>query len=278
MTASTSRWRLGRAAIFCCLLVLGITTIYPLVFMASNSFRSTGAFEVAPYGLPTRFNLDNYRALLSQVPFVAGLVHSVVVVVPADVVATLFSALAAFVFTKTPFRGSEALFYVMLLVMLMPGVVLLIPLYVMIAHLGFANSFGPAILVYAAINIPYGTYLMRANFRAVPDTLIESARLDGASWSRIFRSVMLPVARPAVLTVMILTFLGVWNELFISIILLHTAGTEMLTPTLAQLSGQYVTDVPVLMAGLLLGSLPTLAIYAFAARYFVKGLVVGAIR
>lgn len=272
------RVSVGRISVFLALCLLGISTVYPLLFMALNTFRTSRAFQLAPYGLPVRFHFTNYRALLQQVPFVAGFLHSLVVVVPADILATLFSALAAFVFTKTPFRGSEFLFYVMLLVMLMPGIVLLIPLYVLIAHAGLANSFVPAILVYSAINIPYGTYLLRANFRSIPDALVESGRMDGATWLRIFRQIVLPVGRPAILTVMILTFLGVWNELFISIILLHTAGTEMLTPTLAQLSGQYLTDVPVLMAGLLLAALPTLIVYLFTARFFVRGLVAGSVR
>ena len=246
--------------------------------MALNSFRSNNAYQVNPYGLPTSFGLGNFSDLLSSYPFAASLLHSVIVVVPAVALATLFSALAGFVFAKTPFRYSNALFYLMLSVILMPGVVLIIPLYVLVAHAGLANSFGPAILVYAAINIPFGTYLLRANFRSIPDGLIDAARVDGAGWLRVFWAIVLPTGRAAVVTVAILTFLNAWNELFISIVLLHTPATEMVTPTITEINGRYTTDVPVLLSGLLLAALPTLLVYIVTARVFVRGLLSGSVR
>lgn len=166
----------------------------------------------------------------------------------------------------------------MLTVMFMPGIVVLLPLYVQIADLGLASNFTPAILIYTAINIPYGTYLLRSTFRAVPDSVIEAARVDGCGWLKIFVRVAMPMGKPGIMTVGILTFLNVWNELFISLVLLHTSGTEMVTPTLAQLSGRFSSDIPVIMAGLLLGSIPTLLVYFVTARTFIRGMMSGAIR
>jgi raffinose/stachyose/melibiose transport system permease protein len=270
--------RYSRPLVFVALCLVAISTVYPLVFMALNTMRSTSAYEVSPYGLPTHLTMSNFSALLNQVPFLSALLHSLIVVVPAVVVATLSSALAAFVFTKVPIRFGNGLFWVMLMIMFMPGIVVLLPLYVEVAHVGLANNFLPAILIYTALNIPYGTYLLRANFRAIPDSVIEASRVDGASWFRIFRSVVLPMARPAIVTIGILTFLNIWNELFISLVLLHEPTNEMLTPTLAQLSGRFGTDIPVLMAGLLLGSIPTLLLYFVTARVFIRGMLSGAVR
>jgi ABC-type glycerol-3-phosphate transport system permease component len=271
----TTTSRMTRSLVFGGLCLLGIVCVYPLLFMALNSFRTNAEFNLNPFGLPTAVRFDNYRTLLDQFPFTSAMVHSVIVVIPAVLLATAFSALAAFVFTKTPFRGSNALFYLMLMVMLMPGVVLIIPLYITVVHIGLANSFVPAILIYTAINVPFGTYLLRANFRGIPDSLVEAARIDGASLFRVFYRIVVPVGMPGVIAVAILTFLTAWNELFISIVLLHTPATEMLTPTLTQLQGRYGTDIPVLMAGLLLGALPTVVIYLVFARYFVRGLMSG---
>ena len=270
--------RLHRAVVFVALCLIGASTVYPLIFMALNSMRTAQAFEVNPYQLPTHYSLTNFRALFSQVPFLSSILHSIIVVVPAVILATLFSALAAFVFTKSPIRLGNLLFWVMLTVMFMPGIVILLPLYVQIAHLGLASNFTPAILIYTAINIPYGTYLLRSTFRAVPDSVIEAARVDGCGWLKIFARVAMPMGKPGVMTVGILTFLNVWNELFISLVLLHTSGTEMVTPTLAQLSGRFSSDIPVIMAGLLLGSIPTLLVYFVTARTFIRGMMSGAIR
>jgi ABC-type glycerol-3-phosphate transport system permease component len=264
--------------VFGLLCLLGASTVYPLVFMAFNSMRSSQAYGVNPYGLPEHLGLGNFRALLDEVPFLSSILHSVIVVVPAVVLATMSSALTAFVLTKTPVRIGKLLFWLMLGMMFMPGLVVLLPLDVEIARIGLPDNFFPAILVYTALNIPYGTYLLRSNFRAIPDTVVEAARVDGGSWARIFWRVILPIARPGIVTVGVLTFLNIWNELFISIVLLNTPTTEMVTPTLAQLSGKYTSDIPVLMAGLLLAALPTLLVYLVTARVFIRGMLSGAVR
>ena len=199
--------RVHRAVVFVALCLIGASTVYPLIFMALNSMRTAQAFEVNPYQLPTHYSLTNFRALFSQVPFLSSILHSIIVVVPAVILATLFSALAAFVFTKSPIKLGNLLFWVMLTVMFMPGIVILLPLYVQIAHLGLASNFTPAILIYTAINIPYGTYLLRSTFRAVPDSVIEAARVDGCGWLKIFLRVAMPMGKPGIMTVGILTFL-----------------------------------------------------------------------
>jgi ABC-type glycerol-3-phosphate transport system permease component len=270
--------RYARPFVFVLLCILAVSTVYPLVFMAANSMRSSSAFETNPYALPSHVTFKSYHSLTQEVPFFASLLHSLIVVVPAVLIATLSSALAAFVFTKVPVKFGNTLFWLLLLIMFMPAIVILLPLYTEVAHIGLANSFLPAILIYTALNIPYGTYLLRANFRSIPDSVVEASRVDGASWPRVFVSVILPIGRPAIVTIAILTFLNVWNELFISLVLLHQANNEMLTPTLAGLSSRYSTDVPVLMAGLLLGSIPTLLLYLVTSRVFIRGMLSGAVR
>jgi raffinose/stachyose/melibiose transport system permease protein len=270
--------RISRALVFVSLCLIGVSTVYPLLFMAFNSMRTTQAFEVNPFGLPTHFSLESYRSLFSTIPFLQSILHSLIVVVPAVILATLASSLAAFVFTKVPVKLGNVLFWTMLMIMFMPGIVVLLPLYVEVARTGLANNFAPAMLIYTAINIPYGTYLLRSNFRAIPDSVVEAARVDGASWLKIYWRVILPIGKPGVITVGILTFLNIWNDLFISLVLLHAPNTEMVTPTLAQLSGKYTSDFPVLMAGLLLGAIPTLLLYVTTARVFIRGMLSGAVR
>ena len=273
-----TRAKLTRATVFAVLCLIGVTTVYPLVFMAFNSMRTTQEFEFNPFGLPTHLTTSSYSALFSTVPFFSSILHSLIVVVPAVVLATFASSLAAFVFTKVPVKLGNVLFWTMLMIMFMPGIVVLLPLYVEVARSGLANNFAPAILIYTAINIPYGTYLLRSNFRSIPDSVVEAARVDGASWLKVYWRVIMPMGKPGIITVGILTFLNIWNDLFISLVLLHAPNTEMVTPTLAELSGKYTSNVPVLMAGLLLGALPTLLLYAVSARVFIRGMLSGAVR
>lgn len=270
--------RLSRGLVFGSLCLIGASTVYPLLFMALNSMRTTQDFEVNPFGLPHHLSFASYSSLFSTIPFLQSIGHSLIVVVPAVLLATIASSLAAFVFTKTPVKLGNVLFWTMLMIMFMPGIVVLLPLYVEVARTGLANNFAPAILIYTAINIPYGTYLLRSNFRSIPDSVVEAARVDGASWFKIYLCVIMPIGKPGVITVGILTFLNIWNDLFISLVLLHAPNTEMVTPTLAQLSGKFTSDIPVLMAGLLLGAIPTLLLYMVTARVFIRGMLSGAVR
>jgi ABC-type glycerol-3-phosphate transport system permease component len=270
--------RLSRGLVFAALCLIGVSTVYPLLFMAMNSMRTTQAFELNPFGLPSHLGLGSYRALFNTIPFLQSILHSLIVVVPAVLLATFASSLAAFVFTKVPIKLGNVFFWTMLMIMFMPGIVVLLPLYVEVARTGFANNFAPAILIYTAINIPYGTYLLRSNFRAIPNSVVEAARVDGASWFKVYYRVILPIGKPGIITVGILTFLNIWNDLFISLVLLHAPNTEMVTPTLAQLSGKYTSNIPVLMAGLLLGAVPTLLLYFVTARVFIRGMLSGAVR
>jgi len=270
--------RVSRGLVFAALCLIGISTVYPLLFMALNSMRTTQAFELNPFGLPSHLGLGSYRALFNTIPFLQSILHSLIVVVPAVLLATFASSLAAFVFTKVPIKLGNVFFWTMLMIMFMPGIVVLLPLYVEVARTGFANNFAPAILIYTAINIPYGTYLLRSNFRAIPNSVVEAARVDGASWLKVYYRVILPIGKPGIITVGILTFLNIWNDLFISLVLLHAPNTEMVTPTLAQLSGKYTSNIPVLMAGLLLGAVPTLLLYFVTARVFIRGMLSGAVR
>lgn len=270
--------RVSRGLVFAALCLIGISTVYPLLFMALNSMRTTQAFELNPFGLPSHLGLGSYRALFNTIPFLQSILHSMIVVVPAVLLATFASSLAAFVFTKVPIKLGNVFFWTMLMIMFMPGIVVLLPLYVEVARTGLANNFAPAILIYTAINIPYGTYLLRSNFRAIPNSVVEAARVDGASWLKVYYRVILPIGKPGIITVGILTFLNIWNDLFISLVLLHAPNTEMVTPTLAQLSGKYTSNIPVLMAGLLLGAVPTLLLYFVTARVFIRGMLSGAVR
>jgi len=270
--------RLSRGLVFAALCLIGASTVYPLLFMALNSMRTTQAFEVNPFGLPSHLSFASYSSLFSTIPFLQSIGHSLLVVVPAVLLATIASSLAAFVFTKTPVKLGNVLFWTMLMIMFMPGIVVLLPLYVEVARTGLANNFAPAILIYTAINIPYGTYLLRSNFRSIPDSVVEAARVDGASWFKVYLRVIMPIGKAGVITVGILTFLNIWNDLFISLVLLHAPNTEMVTPTLAQLSGKFTSDIPVLMAGLLLGAVPTLLLYMVTARVFIRGMLSGAVR
>jgi ABC-type glycerol-3-phosphate transport system permease component len=156
-----------------------------------------------------------------------------------------------------------------------PAQVLLIPVYLLFSRVGLVNNILSVILIYTALALPFGTFLLTSSFRSIPNELIESARLDGASLGTVFRTVILPLGRPAILTLAVLSFLSMWNELLLGMMLLPDQSKRLLTPTIALLLGRLLTNQPLLMAGLLISSLPTVLLLILFSRYLVRGITLG---
>ena len=151
---------------------------------------------------------------------------------------------------------------------------IIIPEYVNIAQVGLINQFQGAILVYAALGAPFATFLMTTYFRGVPTELIEASLIDGASYLGIFRRVMVPLAKPALVTVAVLQFIQIWDDLLVALMFLPT-NDRTITAGLATISTGRTTSIPSLMAGSLVSALPAIAVYLFFQRHLVKGLTLG---
>jgi len=160
-------------------------------------------------------------------------------------------------------------------VMLVPSQVLIIPVYLLLSALRLVDTLPGVILVYAATNIPFGVFFMTAVMRSVPNEIIEAAKIDGAGPMRTLVSVVVPVLRTSILTLAILAFLAMWNELIFGLILLPSEANNLLTPKMASIGGRFVTNQPLLMAGLLLTSLPPILVLTFLSKYLVSGIAAG---
>lgn len=267
------RW--GRVPPFLILLLVALTTIYPLVFVAANSFRTKANYLKSPYGWPESPSLDNYVRLIENYDVIGAGRNSLLVILTALVLAVSFSTLAAYALVKldTPFRRTFTAGFMS--VMLVPAQVLIIPVYLLLSAFRLVDSLPGVVLVYTATNIPFGVFFMMTVMRSMPDQLIEAAKIDGASPGRIFVDIVLPVMRTSILTLAILTFLAMWNELIFGLILLPSEANNLLTPKMASIGGRFVTNQPVLMSGLILTSLPPILVLTFLSKYLVNGISAG---
>jgi len=195
------------------LLTLGaIVVLYPFFFMLMNSVKPGREILHNPNALPTEITFSGYTGVFQRLPVLLLLRNSLILAVSVTLLNTALSALAAYAIAKIPFPGRDKLFAFMLATMMIPGVLFLIPTYVIMYDLGWVNRFR-ALIVPSAVSV-YNIFLLRQFMQTIPDELIEAARLDGASDIGIFRRVILPLARPALTTVAILTFMGTWNDFF----------------------------------------------------------------
>ena len=264
------RRRITRGTIFVILCVVAVVMLYPFYFLAETSFRSYNQWPVS-----SGFSLDSWLALFQAIPVVQQLVNSTIITSTAVLVILLVSTTAGFAFAKLPYPGSPGVFLVIIAGMMIPLQSIIITEYVNVSNAGLINQYSGAILVYAALGAPLGTYLMTTYFRGVPSDLVEAALMDGASYWKIFRTVMLPLAIPAIVTVAVLQFIQVWDDLLIGLLFLQNPDVRTITVGLATLQSSRVIPVPVLMAGSLVSALPAVIVYLIFQRQLVAGLTMG---
>jgi raffinose/stachyose/melibiose transport system permease protein len=203
---------------------------------------------------------------------------SVLVSVSVVIVSVLLSILSGFAFGSLRFRGSGALFYLFLLGIMMPSEAIVVPLYFDLRTLGLTDTFWAVALPQVAQSVAFGTFWMRAYFRSSSRSLIEAARLDGASTRRILWQILVPLARPAIMTMTVLVFMWTWNEFLIPLVMVTDEGLRTAPLGLAFFQGQYTQGFTLLAAGAVIVATPVVVLYLFLQRHFIAGMLEGAVR
>lgn len=227
------------------------------------------AVQVPPTIVPDG-EWSNYTQVFHLLPFAQQFVNTAVMTAARTVGQLLFCSMAGFAFARLRFPGRNLLFGLFLSVLMVPPQLFIIPQYEIIAGLGWLNSL--AALIVPGLFSAFGTFLLRQFFLTLPVELDEAARLDGASPLRIWWSVLLPLARPGLVALGILTMLWSWNDFFWPLVVNNDPAKMTLSAGLASLQGQFMTDYPVLMAGSLLASLPVVVVFIVMQRQFVSGI------
>jgi multiple sugar transport system permease protein len=260
------------------LLLGGATmTVWPLLWMVSVSLMSPGeASTFPPPLLPDRPTVANYRELFAHAGMGRYLLNSTVLTITVTVVSVSLNVAAGYAFAKLRFAGRDRIFKVLLGALVIPAQVAMVPLFLMLKHLGLVNTYG-GVIVPAMASI-FGIFLVRQYALSVPDDLLEAARPDGANELRIFRSVIVPVLRPIVVTLALFTSLGTWNDFMWPLIVLSDSERYTLPVALASLSREHVQDNELMMAGAVLTTLPVLLVFLALQRYYVQGITMGSVR
>ncbi|ACQ78394.1 binding-protein-dependent transport systems inner membrane component [Beutenbergia cavernae DSM 12333] len=281
MSASATSATLSRRArtpIFLLLVVGVVTVLYPIVFLLTSAFRSNADYLQNPYGLPGELTFRNFVVLWNSYGVGQAVMNSLTVVLIALVVELALAILAGYALAKYDVPGAKLFRAGFVSVMLIPSQVLIIPIYLLLSRLNLVGEFAGLILVYIATGLSFATFFLSLTFRGVPTELLEAARIDGAGFFRTLRSVAAPVGASGIATLAVLQFLAMWNELLFAYILLPDDDKTMLTPALAQIGGRYLSDQPLVSAGLLITALPPLLLLTFASRYVMQGLAAGVVR
>jgi len=261
------------------LVAVAIVMVGPFLWMVSTSMMDEAdIFRFPPRWLPPAFSLRNYRAIMDVLPLGRMLLNSFTIAVCATVGQLLSCALAAYAFARMKFRGQSVLYFTLLATMMIPPQVTMIPVFLIMRFLGLIDTLY-ALIVPAFFGGAFGTFLLRQFFATIPPDLEDAARIDGCGRFRIFWRIVLPLSRPALVTLALFTFMAYWNDLLGPVIYLSSVNRATLTIGLANLqSGVLTTRYDLLMAGSVLSVLPILVLFVAGQRWFVRGIAMTGLR
>jgi multiple sugar transport system permease protein len=272
------RFRLGPIVSILVLTVAALLVIAPIWWALSTSLRTPAtSYNEPPHWIPTNPDWSNYRAVFQQVPMWQFIGNSIFVTGLIVIGQIITSTMSGYAFAMVRFRGRGPLFAVILATMMVPLQTTIIPVFLLIKYLGLVDS--RFSLVLPAIGSAFGTFLMRQYFLQMPHELGEAARVDGASHFQVFYRIYAPMALAPMATLAVLTFSAYWNEFFRPLIFLSSGNKFTLPLGLVSLQGNLGTgSVSVVLAGVIIALIPSIAVFVAAQRYFVEGIVAGSFR
>jgi raffinose/stachyose/melibiose transport system permease protein len=260
------------------LILATLIALVPSLFMMATSLKSESEYTVNKVGFPHAVVFDHFENVLFQSPFFGWMGNSAILAAGAVILSTVVSCLGAYAIARMEFKGRGLLFSVGTALMAVPPVVMIVPLFVLYSQLGLISTFSGAIIIYAGLITPFSVYLLTTFFRTLPQELFEAARMDGAGDLRILWKIVLPLSLPALLTLVVVNALYVWNDLLIAIIFLQDDSKRTLMAGISVFQGRYDNQIPLTMAGMVIASAPMVILYVAFQKYFLQGLMTGAIK
>ena len=274
LTSRREKWMLRGAAVP--MMLLALTCLYPVYFAVNNALKTDKGYILNRFNVVTDPTIQNFINAWNRSRLSEYFLNSVVTTAGAVALLLIVSSLAGFAFAMLRFPYRKLLFIVILASLMIPVQVVLVPFYRTIVTLGLVNTRIGLIISYTSFFLPFCVYLMTAFYSALPKELVEAARMDGAKLIQIWWHVMLPLGKPALITLGILNTLYCWNDVLISLLVLQKERTLMVG--IAALKGEYTTNVPLLMAGIVIAAAPIVIIYVIFQRRIVNGIATGAVK
>lgn len=249
----------------------------PFIWMILTSFKDMSEIYVyPPKWLPEKFNFDNYVKAFTAAPFGRYYANSLIVAFAVTLGQLITCSMAAFAFARLKFKGRDILFYVFLGTMMIPYNVTMIPSFMVLYWLGWIDSYYA--LIVPGLASAFGTFLLRQFFITIPRELEEAAYIDGATKLQVLRRIIIPLAKPALATLAIFTFMGVFNDFIWALIVVNSEQMQTVQLGLAIFRDRYLTEWDLLMAGSVTAVLPILIVFFFAQKYFIQGITLSGLK
>ncbi|MFQ3545461.1 carbohydrate ABC transporter permease [Halobacillus rhizosphaerae] len=267
-----------KTMIYLILTLFAVINAYPILWMVINSFKSEQEFAVNQFGFPKQIVFENYMNAWKAANFGILFKNSIFICLAATVITVLIGALASYFLARFSFKMNTLIYTLFIFGMIIPIHSTLVPMFILIRNLGLLNTPVTLLFPYIAFNLPITIFILTSFMKAFPKDIEESAIMDGCGVFRIFWSIILPMSRPAVATVLVLNFIHNWNEFSFALVLINDPGLQTLPLGLASFAGQFTTNYGAQMAGLTMTLVPIVIFYLFLEKEIVKGMTSGAVK
>ncbi|MBQ3728377.1 MAG: carbohydrate ABC transporter permease [Spirochaetales bacterium] len=274
----SAKRKVGMILTYAVLILFAILAIAPLLWLAINSFKTSQDYQMNRLGLPKRFFWQNYTQAWQRGHFGIFIVNSIIYTSITTVSILILSFMSGFAFAKISNRNTKWIYGSYVVGILMTLQSIMIPLFIVINQVGLYDTKLGVLIPYVGIGLPMGIYLATEFMKSIPNALVESARLDGAHYFRIFRSIMVPMAAPVGTTIAILQISGTWNEFMLINMLTSSQKNKSLPVGIQSFAGSLSTDYGKLFASLMIGLIPMLIFYIVFRKEITKGVSAGAVK
>ncbi len=282
ISAPAPRRSLGRAVLqvvkYAICVIIALLVLVPLLTAVVGGFKTNADLQTSPFTWPDPFQLTNYQTVITSQAFWRELGNSTFVMLLTAIGVVALASMAAFVFARLRFRGREVLFNFFTLGLLFPLTVAILPLYITLREAHLVDTLWGIILPQIAFGLPGNILILRGFFTAVPTEIEEAAYIDGCTYFGFYWRVMLPLVRPALAAVVVLTMVASWNSFFLPLLVLNSEKLYTLPLGIMQFQGQYGTDWSKVLAFISLALVPTVVFYLLAERHIISGLTAGAVK
>jgi ABC-type glycerol-3-phosphate transport system permease component len=260
------------------LLTLSILMVYPLYYMFITSLKTRQEWLNNQFGIPTTITLQNYIDVFVQGNLPIWFRNSILVTLGSVAAATLVATLAAYSISRFAFRGRVLFLNTMIALMVVPPSVLIVPLFSLMVRIKLINTLPGLIIIYVGLLIPFSIYLLVSFFRSLPREIFDAAAIDGCSNFGTLWRIVLPLSGPALVTLVVVNSLYVWNELLLALVFLQGEMLKTLMPGLLMFKGHFFNNEAMVMTAAFLACLPMILLYLFGQKWFVEGLVAGSVK
>lgn len=276
MIALLKRKTSSQLMLWITLMALLLLITSPILFAILASFKTNLEIFASPFSLPASWSFDNIVNAWNLGNFKTYFLNSAFVTIIGMIIVVLVACPAGYAFAQLTFRGNNILFYLILLGMALPVQAIIIPIFYQLRSMGLVDSLSGVTLVSAGLALPFSIFLMRNTFRDVPKELRESSTIDGASEWRTFVSVMLPLAKPGVVALLIFTFMNIWNDFLLPLVLLTSQENFTISLGLYSFQGEQATNYALIFGGTVISMIPSIIVFLIFQRSFVEGMSEGA--